>query len=53
MAFFDKIKNLFNNNDKVSSEESSQKQKSLKKVLKKQRQAYLIRLLRLLLVNQK
>jgi fused signal recognition particle receptor len=35
MAFFDKIKNLFNNNDKVSSEESSQKQKKLEKSLEK------------------
>ena len=35
MAFFDKIKNLFNNNDKVSSEESSQKQKKLEISLEK------------------
>jgi fused signal recognition particle receptor len=35
MAFFDKIKNLFNNNDKVSSEESSQKQRKLEKSLEK------------------
>lgn len=35
MAFFDKIKNLFNNNDKVSAEESSQKQKKLEKSLEK------------------
>jgi len=35
MAFFDKIKNLFNNNDKVSSEESLQKQKKLEKSLEK------------------
>ncbi|MDC0029370.1 signal recognition particle-docking protein FtsY [bacterium] len=35
MAFFDKIKNLFNNNDKVSPEESSQKQKKLEKSLEK------------------
>ena len=36
MAFFDKIKNLFNNNnDKLSSEESSQKQKKLEKSLEK------------------
>ena len=35
MAFFDKIKNLFNNNDKSSSEESSQKQKKLEKSLEK------------------
>ena len=35
MAFFDKIKTLFNNNDKVSSEESSQKQKKLEKSLEK------------------
>lgn len=35
MAFFDKIKNLFDNNDKVSSEESSQKQKKLEKSLEK------------------
>ena len=35
MAFFDKIKNLFNNNDKVSSDESSQKQKKLEKSLEK------------------
>ena len=35
MAFFDKIKNLFNNNDKVSSEESSKKQKKLEKILEK------------------
>ena len=35
MAFFDKIKNLFNNNDKVSSEESSKKQKKLEKSLEK------------------
>ena len=35
MAFFDKIKNLFNNNDKISSEESSQKQKKLEKSLEK------------------
>ena len=35
MAFFDKIINLFNNNDKVSSEESSQKQKKLEKSLEK------------------
>ena len=35
MAFFDKIKNLFNNNVKVSSEESSQKQKKLEKSLEK------------------
>jgi fused signal recognition particle receptor len=35
MAFFDKIKNLFNNNDKGSSEESSQKQKKLEKGLEK------------------
>ena len=34
MAFFDKIKNLFNN-DKVSSEESSQKQRKLEKSLEK------------------
>ena len=27
MAFFDKIKNLFNKNDKLSAEESSLKQK--------------------------
>ena len=35
MAFFDKIKNLFNNNDEVSSEESSKKQKKLEKSLEK------------------
>jgi len=35
MAFFDKIKNLFNNNDELSSEESSQKQKKLEKSLEK------------------
>ena len=35
MAFFDKIKNLFNNNDKVSSEESSQEQRKLEKSLEK------------------
>jgi fused signal recognition particle receptor len=35
MAFFDKIKNLFNNNDRLSSEESSQKQKKLEKSLEK------------------
>ena len=35
MAFFDKIKNLFNNNDKLNSEESSQKQKKLEKSLEK------------------
>ena len=35
MVFFDKIKNLFNNNDKVSSEESSQKQRKLEKSLEK------------------
>ena len=35
MPFFDKIKNLFNSNDKLSSEESSQKQKKLEKSLEK------------------
>ena len=35
MAFFDKIKNLFNSNDKLSSEESSQKQKKLEEGLEK------------------
>ena len=34
MAFFDKIKNLFNKNDKLSSEESSLKQKKLEEALK-------------------
>jgi fused signal recognition particle receptor len=35
MAFFDKIKNLFNKNDKLSSEESSLKQKKLEEGLEK------------------
>ena len=35
MAFFDKIKNLFNKNDKLSSEETSLKQKKLEEGLEK------------------